>query len=274
MFPVDALGTHYIVNAPAVTTIPTGKVEIVRIIATAAEHDADVRSAAGRRADDDRAAPATSSRSRATRRASRSRRIRRCWSRSTWRARSAGGGTGDPAMALAVPVEQFRTSYLFHAPTNYETNYVDVTAPMGATVTLDGAPLDVRADRHDRLRARARQPARRRPGQRRQPRDPGRWRSASPSTATASTRATGTGRPRPQHDHRITRAGGQSQPSSGAEPGVVASSAFERSVRTGGIVATVVDADGSVPSSIRRAPSIRRCVVETVTRSAPSTRQR
>ena len=26
-------------------------------------------------------------------------------------------------------------------PTNYESNYVDVTAPMGALVTLDGAPL-------------------------------------------------------------------------------------------------------------------------------------
>jgi hypothetical protein len=53
----------------------------------------------------------------------------------------AGGGTGDPAMALAVPVEQFRTNYLFHAPTNYESNYVDVTAPMGATVMLDNTPL-------------------------------------------------------------------------------------------------------------------------------------
>ena len=44
-------------------------------------------------------------------------------------------------MALAVPVEQFRASYLFHAPTNYESNYVDVTAPIGTTVTLDGMPL-------------------------------------------------------------------------------------------------------------------------------------
>src|SRR5206468_3814219 len=29
-------------------------------------------------------------------------------------------GTGDPAMALAVPVAQYRASYLFHAPINYE----------------------------------------------------------------------------------------------------------------------------------------------------------
>jgi hypothetical protein len=53
----------------------------------------------------------------------------------------AGGGTGDPAMSLAVPVEQYRTSYMFHAPTNYESNYVDVAAPMGAVITLDGMPI-------------------------------------------------------------------------------------------------------------------------------------
>ena len=31
---------------------------------------------------------------------------------------------------------QFRKEYLFHAPTNYETNYVDITAPVG--YWLDG----------------------------------------------------------------------------------------------------------------------------------------
>ena len=36
---------------------------------------------------------------------------------------------------------KFRTSYLFHAPTNYESNYVDVTAPMGAVVMVDGSPV-------------------------------------------------------------------------------------------------------------------------------------
>jgi hypothetical protein len=53
----------------------------------------------------------------------------------------AGGDTGDPSMTVAVPVEQFRREYLFHAPTNYETNYVDVVAPVSATVILDGTPL-------------------------------------------------------------------------------------------------------------------------------------
>jgi hypothetical protein len=49
--------------------------------------------------------------------------------------------TGDPAMATAVPIEQYRTSYLFHAPTNYESNFVNITAPAGAAVVLDGTPV-------------------------------------------------------------------------------------------------------------------------------------
>ncbi len=45
---------------------------------------------------------------------------------------------GDPAMAVAVPTQQFRTEYLFHAPTNYEYNYVNIVAPSGSNITLDG----------------------------------------------------------------------------------------------------------------------------------------
>jgi hypothetical protein len=52
-----------------------------------------------------------------------------------------GGNTGDPAMSLAVPVEQYRSEYLFHAPTNYETNYVDIIASSTGTVTLDGVAI-------------------------------------------------------------------------------------------------------------------------------------
>jgi len=29
-------------------------------------------------------------------------------------------------MAVAVPVEQYRTEYSFHAPVNYEKNYVNI----------------------------------------------------------------------------------------------------------------------------------------------------
>lgn len=57
---------------------------------------------------------------------------------------------GDPAMALAVPVDQYRTSYNFLAPEDYRDdpatgatgrNYVNVIAPDGAVVTLDGSPV-------------------------------------------------------------------------------------------------------------------------------------
>jgi hypothetical protein len=54
---------------------------------------------------------------------------------------NAGGNSGDPAMALAVATEQYRSDYLVHAPTNYETNYVNITAPTGAMIMLDGAPV-------------------------------------------------------------------------------------------------------------------------------------
>jgi hypothetical protein len=53
----------------------------------------------------------------------------------------AGGNAGDPAMSLAVATSQFRKSYLFHAPTNYETSYVNIIALTGTTVNLDGAAV-------------------------------------------------------------------------------------------------------------------------------------
>src|SRR5690606_41960886 len=34
MFPVDTLGTNYIINPPAVTSLPNGKDENIRVIAT------------------------------------------------------------------------------------------------------------------------------------------------------------------------------------------------------------------------------------------------
>ncbi len=50
-------------------------------------------------------------------------------------------GQGDPAMSLGIPTEQFRTSYNFLAPSTYLTSYVNVTAPAGVTVLLDGNPV-------------------------------------------------------------------------------------------------------------------------------------
>jgi hypothetical protein len=46
-------------------------------------------------------------------------------------------------MALAVTTQQFRKSYLFHSPINYETNYVNIIAQSTASVTLDGQPVQI-----------------------------------------------------------------------------------------------------------------------------------
>jgi hypothetical protein len=54
---------------------------------------------------------------------------------------AAGGGTGDPAMTISVPTEQYRNSYSFHAPTNYESNFANITAPADAKVLIDGQPV-------------------------------------------------------------------------------------------------------------------------------------
>ena len=140
MFSVDALGRRYLVNAPAVTSIPSGKAEVVRVIATAANTNLTY--------DPPQAgAPATIANAgdfveiSGTAASFMITADQKVLVAQYMEGQDAGGGTGDPAMTLAVPVEQFRDSYLFHAPTNYESNYVDVTAPMGASVMLDGMPL-------------------------------------------------------------------------------------------------------------------------------------
>ena len=50
---------------------------------------------------------------------------------------SAGFGTSDPAMVLAVPTDQYRDNYLFFAATNWVANFVDIIAPTGASVEVD-----------------------------------------------------------------------------------------------------------------------------------------
>jgi hypothetical protein len=51
---------------------------------------------------------------------------------------SAPQPQGDPSQSFAVTVEQYRTSYVFLAPTDYKTSFVDIIAPPSATITLDG----------------------------------------------------------------------------------------------------------------------------------------
>ncbi len=48
---------------------------------------------------------------------------------------------GDPAMALAVPVEQYRTDYTFFAPLTYIYNYLTVIHKPEAYPELDGAEM-------------------------------------------------------------------------------------------------------------------------------------
>jgi IgGFc binding protein len=52
-----------------------------------------------------------------------------------------GKQEGDPSQSQAVAVEQYRTKYVFLAPTDYDISYADVITPSNATVTLDGSPL-------------------------------------------------------------------------------------------------------------------------------------
>jgi hypothetical protein len=48
---------------------------------------------------------------------------------------------GDPAMSVAIPTEQYRLEYTFLAPTTYTYNFVNVVAPTGAGITLDGTAI-------------------------------------------------------------------------------------------------------------------------------------
>ncbi len=53
----------------------------------------------------------------------------------------AAGDLGDPALALAVPTEQFRESYTFLVPSEYAQQYVSVVAGAGTSVQLDSGDV-------------------------------------------------------------------------------------------------------------------------------------
>ncbi len=48
---------------------------------------------------------------------------------------------GDPAQTNVQPVEQYRKKYIFLAPDDYDFSFIDVIAPDGASITLDGATV-------------------------------------------------------------------------------------------------------------------------------------
>ncbi|MCE9572399.1 MAG: IgGFc-binding protein [Deltaproteobacteria bacterium] len=50
-------------------------------------------------------------------------------------------GSGDPSLAVAVPVEQFRDSYAILVPSQYDATYVSLVVPDGTSVALDGTDV-------------------------------------------------------------------------------------------------------------------------------------
>ncbi len=52
------------------------------------------------------------------------------------------GGLGDPSQSMIASVEQYRTKYVFLAPDDYDTSFIDVIAPSGAELVLDKATVD------------------------------------------------------------------------------------------------------------------------------------
>jgi hypothetical protein len=48
---------------------------------------------------------------------------------------------GDPSESAAITLTQYRSTYTFLAPSTYEQNWIDVMAPTGAKITLDGVDL-------------------------------------------------------------------------------------------------------------------------------------
>jgi hypothetical protein len=49
---------------------------------------------------------------------------------------------GDPSQSLVTGRAQYRERYVFLAPIDYTKNFVDISAPSGAVVTLDGVALN------------------------------------------------------------------------------------------------------------------------------------
>jgi hypothetical protein len=140
MFPVETLGTEYVVTAPALPLFPNGKEQVIRIIAvepdTELSYEPELPTAPNRilSAGDFIEIPdhAGDVLIKAT---------DKILIAHYMQGQNTGGGVGDPAMTLAVPVAQYRTDYLFHAPTNYDLSYVNITAPIDATVVLDGVSI-------------------------------------------------------------------------------------------------------------------------------------
>jgi hypothetical protein len=138
MFPVEALSSKYIVTAPSIPSQSAPKVEVVRIIATedgtTLTYDPPQSGAATSIATAGKFVELQGNAQDFQVTAN-----HRILVAQYMEGQEAGGNSGDPAMTLAVGLEQYRNIYLFHAPTTYVTNYVNITAPAGAHITLDNS---------------------------------------------------------------------------------------------------------------------------------------
>jgi hypothetical protein len=52
---------------------------------------------------------------------------------------AAGSEGGDPSFTMFPPIDQYRRDYLFNVPTSWGKNYVVISAPVGAKITIDGS---------------------------------------------------------------------------------------------------------------------------------------
>jgi IgGFc binding protein len=55
---------------------------------------------------------------------------------------SRGLPGGDPSLTFVPPVEQWRSDYILLTPDKYAFDFLVITAPFGATVYVDGLPID------------------------------------------------------------------------------------------------------------------------------------
>jgi hypothetical protein len=140
MLPIETLGTTYLVTPPVVPDRPAGNSEVVRIVAAAAgvhlTYDpplAGAPSSLVAAGDFVELGPRSE-----TFQVSSDGKILVA---QYMVGQDAGGGIGDPSLSIAVPQDQYRKSYLFHAPLTYDANYVNITAPLGSSIELDGMPV-------------------------------------------------------------------------------------------------------------------------------------
>jgi hypothetical protein len=139
--PLEAVGKDYFVTVPLINPPATTKARIVRIVATEPNttitYDPPQAGAPTMLANagDVATLAATSADFRITS-------AEKILVSEYMQGQAAGGNKGDPAMTMAVPVEQYRTNYLVHAPTNYTNSLANIVAPTGAAITVDGAMIN------------------------------------------------------------------------------------------------------------------------------------